>query len=99
MLFVVRWVVEKKEGNNFASGAHIIGRQAQIMAMFSSIMVHIEEVRSSKKKNYQHLRTQWRRNRHNKLTGCVRTFRGKVEGLHTDDTGYSDARDHQLATA
>lgn len=41
------WVSGKIDGKSFASGAHIIGRQAQIMAVFSSIIVHIEEVRSS----------------------------------------------------
>jgi hypothetical protein len=39
--------VEKKEGKSLASGIHIIGRQAQVIATFSSIIVHIEEAISS----------------------------------------------------
>jgi hypothetical protein len=41
--------VEKREGKSLESGVHIIGRQAQVIATFSSVIVHIEEARSSGK--------------------------------------------------
>lgn len=40
----------ENEGKNRASGTHIIGRQAQIIATFSSIIVHTEEARSTTEK-------------------------------------------------
>jgi hypothetical protein len=39
--------MEKKEGKSLTSGVHIIGRQAQVIATFSSVIVHTEEARSS----------------------------------------------------
>ena len=57
-LLVVHCVEENREGKSFASGAHIIGRQAHIMAIFSSIMVQIDEVKSSSKQYYKYLRKQ-----------------------------------------
>jgi hypothetical protein len=41
--------VEKNEGKSLASGAHIIGKQAQIIATFSSVIVHTEEAISSRR--------------------------------------------------
>lgn len=46
--------MEKSEGKSLASGAHIIGRQAQIIAMFSSVMVHTEEAMSSRENIGKH---------------------------------------------
>lgn len=67
----------KRRGKSLVSGAHIIGRQAQMIAMFSSIIVHTEEARSSAERSCKCLGSDERRAQSaiRILTGSVRTGR------------------------
>lgn len=75
-----------EEGKNRASGTHIIGRQAQIIATFSSIIVHTEESRSTAEKL-----CKYSASRHEEIRTCsVVTSRREVESLHPENTCNGD---------
>jgi hypothetical protein len=82
--------VEKNEGKSLASGAHIIGKQAQIIATFSSVIVHTEEAMSSGKILRKCLGNNRVKITMRTPTGSVGTGGRKVESLHTDNARNGD---------
>jgi hypothetical protein len=97
---------EKKEGKRTVSSARDMGRQAQTMARLSSIMVQMEESRSSAvtRKRQRHGLKQHQAMAISyqlagaRLTCSIRASRGEVEGLKAEYACDGDTVDNRVVS-